>query len=123
MTREELVKIIEEAVESKVRKTIREEFRDILVEAVEIASRPDIKPEKRIKRTMDTQPRVSSNPIDSLLQETYASMTGEDYRRVFSESSAEGNQEVDPELPDFALRAASIYEASKKVKNRHNNAL
>ena len=47
MTREELVKIIEEAVESKVRKTIREEFRDILVEAVEIASRPDIKPEKR----------------------------------------------------------------------------
>ena len=123
MTREELVKIIEEAVESKVRKAIREEFRDILVEAVEIASRPDIKPEKRIKRTMDTQPRVSSNPIDSLLQETYASMTGEDYRRVFSESSAEGNQEVDPELPDFALRAASIYEASKKVKNRHNNAL
>ena len=123
MTREELVKIIEEAVESKVRKTIREEFRDILVEAVEIASRPDIKPEKRIKRTMDTQPGVSSNPIDSLLQETYASMTGEDYRRVFSESSAEGSQEVDPELPDFALRAASIYEASKKVKNRHNNAL
>lgn len=123
MTREELVKIIEEAVESKVRKAIREEFRDILVEAVEIASRPDIEPEKRIKRTMDTQPRVSSNPIDSLLQETYASMTGEDYRRVFSESSAEGNQEVDPELPDFALRAASIYEASKKVKNRHSNAL
>ena len=123
MTREELVKIIEEAVESKVRKAIREEFRDILVEAVEIASRPDIKPEKRIKRTMDTQPGVSSNPIDSLLQETYASMTGEDYRRVFSEPSAEGNQGVDPELPDFALRAASIYEASKKVKNRHNNAL
>lgn len=123
MTREELVKIIEEAVESKVRKTIREEFRDILVEAVEIASRPDIKPEKKVKRVMDTHPEVPSNPIDSLLQETYASMTGEDYRRVFSESSAEGNQEVDPELPDFALRAASIYEASKKVKNRHSNAL
>lgn len=113
----DLRKIIRE----ELRTVMREELREILVEAVQIASTPEEviqESEEQYTGRMPSRQAVReqirasvTNPMEELLQETRAGMTGADFYgdEVVPSAATE-------ELPAFATRAAAIYEASKKVR-------
>ena len=101
----QLRKIIKEEVKS----AIKEELQDLLTEAVKIASKPETnnnryKPvtQKDIKQTWSTGKMSSgTTPIQEMLSQTRASMTGEEYRNVFA-----GNVDM-VQKPNFASSMAS----------------
>lgn len=119
MKTDELRKIISE----EVRKAVKQELRELINEAIEIASRPSQIQETRIpvKTTGVNKTIPVTCGIASMLEQTAASMTAEDYRNV---SLSEGVGMVDSgmgyveseELPSFAKRAGEIFRASEKIK-------
>lgn len=116
----------------EIKKAFQEELRDILVEAVQIASTPESveKPvQKPVTATTFTRGAVSKTPITSLLESTKSEMTKEDYDNVsgFSGSpvslaeplvmkSEEFSETVDSPmveaLPDFAKNVGEIFRKS-----------
>lgn len=116
MKKTELQKIIYE----EVKKALREEIRDILVEAVQIASVPE-KPQtvSREVEPSNYSPKGNSGVVD-ILKETARSMTRQDYRDFAGigerESTVLSNIGIDSELPSFAANAAAIFEASEQIK-------
>lgn len=131
MTAQELKKLIKES--------IREEIKDILKEAVEIASRPSLQQEHvRIPSPtsiVDTKPL---DPITRILRETKAGMSREDYKQVMS---LENKNTLSPTpakpmlqtgtrpedigsvdlstIPGIGKAAQILKEAEKKDKERH----
>jgi len=128
---EKLRKIIYE----EVRKAMQTEIRDILVEAVEIASTPT----HITKPVQIKEDRSYGIGLAEMLQDTATSMTREDYANMVisepverpvistaprSDSSigkglAKGTNpdtmRLPNELPDFVSRAGKVFEASKTV--------
>lgn len=129
MNKDDLLKLIR----TEVREAIREEFRDILCEAVEISSRPENNVRYMPEKSKAVPGRVrevgeSRAPISRLLQDTANNMSREDYRNIYESSVAEPSavnlEETalvgDDELPLFALRAKNVYDASKALdQQRH----
>lgn len=134
MKLEELRKIIHE----EVVKAIREEVRDILTEAVEIASRPQGKPtvhQAAVKKpVIQKEESTSMSFLGDILQETAREMTKTDYRDIMGEpvvvetpgqqlfENVEKPSVVSSEdsLPDFVQRAKAVFDAAVEVdKTRH----
>ena len=122
----DLRKIIRE----ELRTVMREELREILVEALQIASTPEEMIQESeeeqytgrmpSRQAVREQIRASvTNPMEALLQETRAGMTGADFYGDDEMVSSAATEE----LPAFASRAAAIYEASKKVKSGGINGI
>lgn len=120
-------------IREEIHKAFQEEVRDILVEAVQIAS----KPEKELSRK-----QVVSRPdsafsrygdLGSLLEDTAHTMSKEDYHNILgspsavraeqpvmvSESSIGEDGEVygAEALPNFAKRAGEIFKKSMTIKS------
>ena len=134
----ELKKVIRE----EVKQAIREEIQEMLTEAVKIASAPE-KPVVETKAPSKPQPKQSNlnfgaGYLDAMLNETRASMTGEDYQNVVSMDSSmvskpnfassianqTGLSSADPGLDisqlDFVSKAKSVLDAAnQKDKARH----
>lgn len=132
----ELKKIIREEVKS----AIREELQEMLTEAVSIASKPV---NEAPVRATKQQPKASNltfnaGAMDSMLQETAAAMTNEDYKNTVNMDSSMikkpnfastisnqmGLSSEDPGLDlsslDFVQKAKSVLDASmQKDKVRH----
>lgn len=97
MTTNELIKIITEVVRKEVRAGIQAELRDILTEAVEVASRPEAQviPETPVEQARRVQYRVpqpaavqNNDIMESLLQETRRNMSQGDYANMMSGNAA-----------------------------------
>lgn len=120
----ELKGIIRQVVREEVRSGMSEMLREILTEAVEIASRPEeVKPvlERRPNMMETIHPEGDSDSITDLLRETQKSMTREDYTNiqegagtVTSGFAEPGTAPVGDELPSFAKNAKAIFDASFK---------
>lgn len=94
-TLSDLKKIIGE----EVKKAVRAELKDLILEAVEIASRPEQKHSKpvyseNVQRTVQVVPKrkeenrsTSNNMVQNILAETAASMTSEDYENIYGTST------------------------------------
>lgn len=136
MTLEELRKVLHE----EVVKALREEVRDILVEAVEIASRPSTTPTVPVQksRTEPVEEKYKSNRgLGSILQETAEEMTHSDYASLMGNpvqrpdfDKIGGHEEDDMttvdsfigegQLPSFVKNAKAILEASNQIdRERH----
>lgn len=102
MTKAEFRQIIRE----EVGRAIQSELRDILVEAVKIASTPEEQPEQ--EKVYTTEPG-----LNNILRETAAAMIRPDLSAV-SKSTVSENMDG---LPSFARNAAAIFEASNKIRN------
>lgn len=148
-TLSDLKKIIGE----EVKKAVRAELKDLILEAVEIASRPEQKPSKpvyseNVQRIVQVVPKrkeenrsTGNNTIQSILAETAASMTSEDYENIYGTSTkaslAESYSDLGEEdtviedsvpsvgmdldnLPSFVKNAKAILDASiAKDRERH----
>lgn len=87
-------------IKEEVRAAIREELSDILTEAVKIASKPekeykhDYKPvlEKDLKRTWSKGPLNPAVGLNSMLEQTAAEMTKEDFSNVINANSSNVRQ-------------------------------
>lgn len=123
MTIKELRKLIYEDVEKAVRKVVRTEIRDILLEVTEKQSVPNLTQEE------GGRPKMS---ISDVLQETEQAMDRKDYRNFLGDSTdtfktapiLEEKKQILPGMPDFiataALKAKSILDTSnQKDKERH----
>lgn len=94
MKLEELRKVIREEVE----KAFKEQLKEVLIEAVQIASTPStLKTEEKVNtkpltdfKAPTSQPKKfkpSGNPIEDMLQMTKASMTSEDAKALMGEGA------------------------------------
>lgn len=118
-------------IRDEIHKAFQEEVRDILVEAVQIASKPDLeeKTQSQVRKKSDFS---GYGDLSTLLEDTANTMSVEDYHdilgspsvvqteqpRVVSEGFVEDNCEdygADA-LPDFAKRAGEIFKKSMTVK-------
>lgn len=116
MKADQLVKMIRE----EVRKAVRDELADLLKEAVEIASRPEVQPlqetytyekprsfpPKTPQKTVDPTERErlrrtfsDLNPINSIIEETKSRMTPDDYIEFGGQSDLGEMLERVPEFP------------------------
>lgn len=112
MTKKELKELIYE----EVKRAIREEIRDILVEAVDISTKQtgDIKPEPVIRQSLRSQEGFVD--VNSILEQTARTMTRQDLQNVSSVRSSESPGISDFTLPDFAKNAGAIFEASNRIR-------
>ena len=107
MKANELRKLIREEVKAAV----REELQEMLTEAVKVASTPDINnskndyrevKQKDLKRTWSVgRMNPGTVPLEEMLNQTKASMTGEDYTNVINGTSGMVKK------PNFASNIAS----------------
>ncbi|MFZ9219905.1 MAG: hypothetical protein ACO22Y_00215 [Sediminibacterium sp.] len=136
MKLEELRKVIRE----EIKLAFREELKDVLIEAVQIASTPSnvqvesvSTPAPQSKPSLPKQPayKPTGNPLEDMLQMTKASMTKTEASNFLGESTgavipnlasttaSQLGRSVNG-LPDFAMKAKAILDASyKKDKERH----
>lgn len=131
----QLRKIIRE----EVRGAIKEELQEILNEAVQIASKPEVKKFNEYKPTNTTPPKVWSssniskpNTLEEMLQATKAEMTGADLKNIANAGEVQkpnfasmmSNQMVressapapgiDISQLDFVSKAKAVLDASNK---------
>ena len=119
-------------IREEIHKAFQEEVRDILVEAVEIASKPDRTSSRGNVRNV---PKDFSRygDLSTLLEDTAQNMNQDDYmnvlgggpsvvqteKPVLEENSDEGYGEdfqgIDA-LPDFAKRAGEVFKKSMTIK-------
>lgn len=131
------VKQFRQIIREEIKKAMQEELRDILTEAVEIASRPEQpqqhtqpQPRKVVQHTEIEEQTVRG--LSSLLQDTASSMSQDDYRDVLGADSMVSKPDFDTleegvaapastdVLPDFVARAAEIFAAAnEKDRERH----
>lgn|SRR5574344_3196 len=114
------VQDLENIVETVVRKVMREELRDILTEAVEIASRPDMPTLREQSNTT-----VLNTSIADLIEETAKDMTRDDYKNMVGDTKvnlSRTNVSDTSGLPSFASKAKAILDASYQ-KDSERNAL
>lgn len=99
---------LEQIIYETVKKAVREEVRDILLESTgnTVKAAP-----KKVREQEPEPDKMSSNIIGSLLQETFNTMKPEDYKGIYSDST----QTVEGDLPPFARNAKNILEASEKL--------
>lgn len=141
MKLDQLRKIIREEVKAAV----KEELQDMLNEAVKIASSPNkMQPAPKAGETSWSAPKkqepeqISGDPIMEMLNQTKASMTGEEYRNIVTATSdmvAKPNFQstgidteavfsgpqpgIDISKLDFVSKAKAVFDASnKKDKER-----
>lgn len=127
MTTQELKKIIKES--------IREELKDLLVEAVEIASRTPLQTENVVQKPAPRKPIEPSipslDPISRILEETRRGMTREDFKQVIGEGTVPSSFQTGttPEeiknvdlsmIPGIGKAAKILKEAEKKDKERNS---
>lgn len=124
-------------IREEVSRAMQKELREILTEAVEIASRPEQnrvespkqQPVREVRVPVEESQVSSVQGLSSLLEQTAADMTQDEYEQVLGIDSSvprpdlvsEGSNpsSVDP-LPDFVARAAKIFAAAnEKDKERH----
>ena len=117
----ELKKIIYEAVV----KAMREEFREILAEAVEVVKeqRPVEGTPARLSDLFQVEEKSGPKSIENILQETALGMKREDYKAILGESQQE-QKPVMPGIPDFLSKAITnakgVLDASnRKDQERH----
>lgn len=134
-TLSDLRKIIRE----EVRNAMQEELREILVEAVQIASTPETDnslhevldleeaievPAERMPSREDVRRMIRgsvTSPITELLEETQANMSRQDLSDMYGGGSAVSAPEMEAEgaaeeLPSFVSRAAAVFKASQNIK-------
>jgi len=140
MKLDQLRKIIRE----EVRAAVKEELQDMLNEAVQIASSPTkIQPAPKAGTTSWSAPKskpvqsISGDPIMEMLNQTRASMTGDEYKNIMTATSdmvsrpnfqMAGSDEavfsgpqpgLDISKLDFVSKAKAVLDASnKKDKER-----
>ena len=137
MNVDKLINLIKE----EVRNTLREELKDLLNEAVEYASRPNIESprnvEFEISKPVNTTPKDTlqirkafsdTNPLASLLEETKRAMNSEDFKEFGNTVPAPGMNEsayapshssdvgLDISNLDFIKKAKSILNATNSKK-------
>ena len=103
-------------IREEIHKAFQEEVRDILVEAVQIASKPDLKEELQVQTGVKSDFSGYGN-LTTLLEDTARTMSKEDYHDILgspsvvqveqpemvSESCVEGSEDYGVDtLPDFA---------------------
>lgn len=76
-----------------IKEAVREELKDLLVEAVKIASQPEekITPVVREVKKPAPAPKPVLDPITSILEETKAGITAEDYKNIFGTGAPDIN--------------------------------
>lgn len=122
-------------IKKTVKEAVREELKDILVEAVSIASEPDIdliKESPSIDEAKIPQTNFQFSPPTSLeeaLQQTRSSMSSQEFKNIVGESFSPGQEsfkmtsyDVGPSLNtnvgldvsnlDFVKKAAAVYNKS-----------
>ena len=117
-------------IREEIHKAFQEEVRDILVEAVQIASKPDLKEELRVQTGVKSDFSGYGN-LTTLLEDTARTMSKEDYHDILgspsvvqseqpemvSESCVEGFEDCGVDaLPDFAKRAGEIFKKSMTIR-------
>ena len=132
------VKQFRQIIREEVRKAMQDELRDILTEAVEIASRPEqphshTQPQPgKVVQPEEIEEQRTVKSLSTLLQDTAASMSQDDYRDVLGADStvtkpdfgvieeSTGAPTSSDVLPVFAARAAEIFAAAnEKDRERH----
>lgn len=118
---------LEQIVKKAVRQVMQEELREILTEAVEIASRPE--PNKRDYSEASREKITGGFNFSDILQETAQEMTKADFKNIFENNTGgEEKYKVNSvstesdmsDLPSFARNAKAVLDASKdKDKTRH----
>lgn len=141
MNIKELKEILRLVVREEVKKAISEELREILVEAVQIASTPQhsrtlpvrkkVSVKEDFEKSFDSHFQKSEiDPIMDLLQETQHSMSRQDFANVGASDDLQNQPKPEivslqenldsVELSSFARRAEAILDASnKKDRERH----
>lgn len=136
MNIEELKKTLRQVISEEVRNAMRLELREILTEAVEIASRPDASNRKLYSNSEKTCKVCTESStgysIGEMLQETAKSMTQEEYQNILgiennveqqttnTTNICESSNSDNFDLPPFAKRAKSILDAAnRKDIERH----
>ena len=141
MKLEELLENFRTIVKEEVTKAVQAELRDILVEAVDIASNPNVQEElkqpdtERLPLSTFRQPYLdiveeeSEAPKDKLLsviRETQQSMRQGGFDKTLNFTSADvlrsapGIKVDSSGLPDFAMKAKKILDASIAIdKSKH----
>jgi len=118
---------LREVIRQEVRSAVKEELKDIVIEAVEIASRPEKKPESSSSKEnpmQDSKPTFNRQELaemiglktppkqtnikfsedknlQELLSDTHSNMTGDDYKNVINATSNSVPK------PNFASTVAS----------------
>lgn len=92
MTTTELIKAMRVAIREEVKQAVQDSIKDILVEAVSIASAPEKKVSHIGNRPAVAEPIQKKNldPISAILEETRRSMTSGEYHNLVSGDAFEG---------------------------------
>ena len=107
-------------IREEIHKAFQEEVRDILVEAVQIASKPDLKEELQVQTGVKSDFSGYGNLTS---KEDYHDILGSpsvvqvEQPEMVSESCVEGSEDYGVDaLPDFAKRAGEIFKKSMTIR-------
>ena len=124
------IKDLKAVIKECVREVMQEELREILTEAVEIASKPEQPTYARPRSVAQYMPDLGSElgaGLSDLLQETAQSMTSADYAAVMGNTkppvpdfgmigAEEQTYSTMSDLPPFAMKAKQIFDAANKIQ-------